>query len=88
MQDQPNRYQKAKYLANEFNLEYDNNNSNDGGIDLQHVFDAYDESDEEILEIVDEFNNQPRRSRSRSRNRNINRNINRNRNKSRNKRNY
>ena len=83
MKYQSNRYQRAEHLENEFNLEYANNNSNDGGIDLQHVFDQYDESDDEILAIVDEFNNQPirrSRTRSRSRNRNKSRNKSRNRN--------
>ena len=84
MKHQSNRYQRSEYLENEFNLE-NGNNSNAGGIELEDVFDRDDESDEEILAIVDEFNNQPRRSRSRTRSRNRNRSINRNKSRSRNR---
>lgn len=93
MKHQSNRYQRAEYLENEFNLE-NGNNSNAGGMELEDVFDRDDESDHEILAILDEFNNQPRRSRSRTKSRSINRNRNKtrsrnrniNRNKTRNKR--
>jgi hypothetical protein len=58
-QYQSNEYRTVNSIENEFNLENgDNSNDNGGYMELYEIFED-DDTDDEILAMIDEFNQQP-----------------------------